>query len=37
MYTNSTPNPRFWQRLFLALLAVSAAGYLLGLVNLHVA
>ncbi len=37
MYSNSTANPRFWSRLYLALLAASAAGYLLGLVNLHVA
>jgi len=37
MYSNTTPNPHFWSALYLALLAVSAAGYLLGLVNVHVA
>jgi hypothetical protein len=37
MYSNSTPNPGFWGRLYFALLAISAAGYLLALVNLHVA
>ncbi len=33
----TTPNPRLWNALFVALLAVSAAGYLVGLVTVHVA
>ncbi len=37
MYSNSTSNPRFWSGLYFVLLAASAAGYLLGLVNVHVA
>ena len=33
----TTPNPRLWNALFVALLAVSAVSYLFGLVTVHVA
>lgn len=37
MFSRTTSNPRLWNALFMALLAVSAVGYFAGLVSVHVA